>query len=252
MLALSLSCQPWKNGEQRERKSILHLADYLELLMKCQGLQKFSYDPCFKNFPNHPYNVTWWNIFSNSATWQVMIIKKATLLDKYLSAFLLEGRGRLSKTKSRPSEDIRQEGAVGKLPYHIWGVRVSAKNLGWLKCIVVLWCVLKRSVFIPIPKKGNAKECSNYGTIALISHTSKAMLKILQARLQQYVNHELPGVQVGFRKGRGTRHQIANICWTIEKQESYRKISTSALLTMPKPLTVCITTNCRKFWKRKK
>ena len=69
----------------------------------------------------------------------------------------------------------------------------------------------KRAVFIPIPKKGNAKECSNYGTIALISHTSKIMLKILQARLQQYVNHELPDVQAGFRKGRGTRDQIANI-----------------------------------------
>ena len=70
----------------------------------------------------------------------------------------------------------------------------------------------KRSVFIPIPKKGNAKECSNYCTIALISHASKLMLKILQARLQQYVNHELPDVQAGFRKGRGTRDQIANIC----------------------------------------
>ena len=69
----------------------------------------------------------------------------------------------------------------------------------------------KRSVFIPIPKKGNAKECSNYHTIALISHTSKVMLKILQARLQQYVNHELPGVQAGFRKGRGARDQIVNI-----------------------------------------
>ena len=71
---------------------------------------------------------------------------------------------------------------------------------------------LERSVFIPIPEKGNAKECSNYCTIALISHTSKVMLKILQARLQQYVNHELPDVQAGFRKGRGTRGQIANIC----------------------------------------
>ena len=70
----------------------------------------------------------------------------------------------------------------------------------------------KRSVFIPIPKKGNAKECSNYHTIALISHASRVMLKILQARLQQYVNRELPDVQAGFRKGRGTRDQIANIC----------------------------------------
>ena len=75
----------------------------------------------------------------------------------------------------------------------------------------------KRSVFIPIPKKGNAKECSNYHTIALISHASKVMLKILQAKLQQYVNHELPDVQAGFRKGRGTRDQIANLHWIIKK-----------------------------------
>ena len=75
----------------------------------------------------------------------------------------------------------------------------------------------KRSVFIPIPKKGNAKECSNYRTVALISHTSKVMLKILQDRLQQYMNCELPEVQAGFRKGRGTRGQIANIHWIMEK-----------------------------------
>ena len=73
------------------------------------------------------------------------------------------------------------------------------------------------SVFIPIPKKGNAKECSNYHTIGLISHASKGMLKILQARLQRYMNRELPDVQAGFRKGRGTRDQIANICWIIKK-----------------------------------
>ena len=105
----------------------------------------------------------------------------------------------------------------------------------------------KRSVFIPIPKKDNAKECSNYSTIALISHASKVMLKIFQARLQQYVNRELPNVQAGFRKGRGTRDQIANIHWIMEKQESSRKTSISALLTMPKPLTVWITINCGKF-----
>ena len=81
----------------------------------------------------------------------------------------------------------------------------------------------KRSVFIPIPKKGNAKECSNYRTIALISHASKVMLKILQARLQQYVNCEHPDVQVGFRKGRGTRVQIANIHWVIEKAREFQK-----------------------------
>ena len=81
----------------------------------------------------------------------------------------------------------------------------------------------KRSVFIPIPKKGNAKECSNYHTIALISHASKVMLKILQARLQQYVNRELPDVQAGFRRGRGTRDQIANICWIMEKAREFQK-----------------------------
>ena len=80
---------------------------------------------------------------------------------------------------------------------------------------------LKRSVVTPIPKKGNAKECSNYSTIAFISHASKIMLKILQARLQQYMNRELPHVQAGFRKGRGTRDQIANICWIIEKAKEF-------------------------------
>ena len=108
----------------------------------------------------------------------------------------------------------------------------------------------KRSVFIPIPKKGNANKCSNYLTIALISYTSKVMLKILQARLEQYMNHECPDVQAGFRKGRGTRDQIVNIHWIIQNQESFRKTSTSAILTTPKPLTVWITENCEKFLKQ--
>ena len=82
----------------------------------------------------------------------------------------------------------------------------------------------KRSGFIPIPKKGNAKECSNYHTVALISHASKVMLKILHVRLQQYMNHEFPDVQSGFRKGRGTRGQIANIHWIIEKAREFQKI----------------------------
>ena len=82
---------------------------------------------------------------------------------------------------------------------------------------------LERSIFILIPKRGNAKECSNYCTIALISHASKIMLKILQARLQQYMNHELPDVQAGFRKARGTRDQIANICWIIEKAREFQR-----------------------------
>ena len=103
----------------------------------------------------------------------------------------------------------------------------------------------KRSVFIPNPKKGNAKECSNYRTIVLIPQASKVMLKILQARLQEYVNRELPDSQTGFRKGRGSKYKIANIRWIIEKQENSRKTSTSALLTTPKPLTVWIT---KKLW----
>ena len=81
------------------------------------------------------------------------------------------------------------------------------------------------SIFIPIPKKDNAKECSNYCTIALISHASKVMLKILQARLQQYMNCELPDVQAGFRKGRGTRDQPANICWITEKAREFQENS---------------------------
>ena len=116
----------------------------------------------------------------------------------------------------------------------------------------------KRSVFIPIPKKDNAKECSNYCAMAFISHASKLMLKILQARLQQNMTHELRDVQVGFRKGRGSRGQIANICWIIEKARKLQKKkkkknhthththrSTSASLTKPKPLTV----DHDKLWK---
>ena len=105
---------------------------------------------------------------------------------------------------------------------------------------------LEKSVFIPIAKKGNAKECSNYRTIALISHAGKIMLKILQARLQKYMNHELPDVQAGFRKGRGTEIRLPTSAGSWKKQESSRKTSISALLTMPKPLTVWITRNCGK------
>ena len=104
----------------------------------------------------------------------------------------------------------------------------------------------KRSVFTIIPKKGNAKECSNYHTIALISHASKVMLKIIQARLQQYVNRELPDAQAGFRKGR-TRDQIANTCWIIEKAREFQKNIYFCFIDMPKPLTVWITINCGKF-----
>ena len=95
------------------------------------------------------------------------------------------------------------------------------------------------SVFIPIPKKGNTKECSNYHTIALFSHASKVMLKILQARLQQYVNRELPDVQAGFRKGRGTRDQIVRICWIIKKAREFQK-------------NICFCFDCvdhKKMWK---
>ena len=105
---------------------------------------------------------------------------------------------------------------------------------------------LEKSVFIPIPKKGNAKECSNYHTIALISHASKVMLKILQARLQQYVNHELPDVQAGFRKGRGTRGEIANIRWIMEKAREFQKSIDFCFIDYAKAFD-CVDHN--KLWK---
>ena len=108
----------------------------------------------------------------------------------------------------------------------------------------------KRSVFIPIPKKGNAKECANYCRIPLISHASKVRHKALQARLQQYVNQELPDVQAEFRKGRGTRDQIANICWIIEKAKDCHKNIYFCFIDYAKLLTVWITTNYGKFLKR--
>ena len=105
----------------------------------------------------------------------------------------------------------------------------------------------KRSVFIPIPKKGNDKECSNYCTIALISHTSKVMLKILQARLQYYMNHELPDVEAGFRKGRGTRDQITNICCIIEKAREFQKNVYFCSIDYAKAFDCVDHINCGKF-----
>ena len=108
----------------------------------------------------------------------------------------------------------------------------------------------KRSVFIPIPKKGNAKKCSNYCTIARISHASKVMLKILQARLQQYMNHERPDVQLVLNKAEEPEIKLPASDGSSKKQESSRKTSTFASLTMVKPLTVWITINCGNFFKR--
>ena len=108
----------------------------------------------------------------------------------------------------------------------------------------------KRSVFIPIPKKGSPKECSNYCTIALISHVNKVMLKILQASLQQYMNHELQMFKLVLEKAEGPEIKLPTSSGTSKKQESSRKTSISALLTTPKPLTVWITINCGKFFKR--
>ena len=105
---------------------------------------------------------------------------------------------------------------------------------------------LEKSVFIPISKKGNAKECSNYCTIALISHTSKVIFKILQVRLQQYVNHELPEVQAGFRKGRRTRDQIANIHWIIKKAGEFQKNIYFCFIDYVKAFD-CV--DHRKLWK---
>ena len=108
---------------------------------------------------------------------------------------------------------------------------------------------LEKVSFHSNPKERQCQRMLKH-TIALISHASKVMLKILQDRLQQYVNHELPDVQAGFRKGRGTREQIANICWIMQKAREFQKNIYFFLLTMPKPLTVWITINCGKFFKR--
>ena len=105
---------------------------------------------------------------------------------------------------------------------------------------------LEKSVYIPIPKKGNAKECSNYSTIALTSHASKVMLKILQARLQQFMNRELPNVQAGFRKGKGTRNQIATICWIMEKAREFQKNIYFCFIDYDKAFN-CVDHN--KMWK---
>ena len=105
----------------------------------------------------------------------------------------------------------------------------------------------KRSVFVLIPKEGNAKEGSNYHKIALISHISKVMLNILQPRLLQYANREIPDVQPGFRKGRGTRDQVANIHWIIEKAREFQKNIYFCFIDYAKPLTVWITITCGKF-----
>ena len=104
-----------------------------------------------------------------------------------------------------------------------WALHVSIFMMHNKGLLILHTTHFSMSVFIPIPKTGNAKECSNYRTIALISHASKVMLKILQTRLLQYVNHELPDVQAGFRKGRGTRDQIANIHWITEKAREFQK-----------------------------
>ena len=108
---------------------------------------------------------------------------------------------------------------------------------------------LEKVIFHSSPKKGNAKECSNYHTIAFISHASKVMLKILQARLQQYLNQKLADVQAGFRKGRGTRDQVANICWIIEKAREFQKNICCFFIDYAKAF-VWITTNSEKFLKR--
>ena len=120
-------------------------------------------------------------------------------------------------------------------------IAVMLNDLPWKRTKIIFHfckCTQVLIVFIPIPKKDNDKECSNYHTIALISHASKVMLKILQARLQQYINCELTNIQAQFSKGRRTRDQIANICWIIEKAREFQKTSIFALLTMPK-LRLC-------------
>ena len=140
--------------------------------------------------------------------------------------------------------DWRKTETVSNLCHHIFTTFQCHFTQQWPKD----W---KRSVFIPIPSQRKAMpKNSNYHTVAFISHASKVMLKILQARLQQYVNRELPDVQSGFRKGRGTRDQIANICWIIEKARELQKNIYFCFIDYAKALTMWITINCGKFWKR--
>ena len=134
-----------------------------------------------------------------------------------------------------------------------WHIRKNGVYGLEFMCIIVLidnasW-PSKKFFFIQIPKKGSAKECSNYHIIALISHASKVMLKILQARVQQCLNREFPDVQAGFRKGRGTRDQIVNNCWIIEKAREYQKNISFCFVDYAKAF-VYMTTSCGKFWKR--
>ena len=131
--------------------------------------------------------------------------------------------------------------------------KLSIIYYGWVTVLEYVYVKSwdgKRSVFISIPKKGNAKECSNYCTIAFISHATEVMLKILQARLQQYVNREIPDVQAGFRKGRGTRDQIAHIHWIIKKAREFQKNIYFCFIDYAKAFDCVDHKNCGKFWKR--
>ena len=124
---------------------------------------------------------------------------------------------------------------------HVIGVQQIWKTQQWPQD----W---KRSILIPVPMKDSTKECANHQTVTLISHASKVMFKILNARLQHYMNQELPDVQAGFKKGRGIRNQIANVLWIIEKQGNFRNIYFCFVDYAIKPLTVCILTNCGKLF----
>ena len=146
--------------------------------------------------------------------------------------------------KYRTIENVNSLGRKARGPEVAGGNKTAS---GW--CIFFLFS-LPILCCHPIPKKGNTKECSNYHTVALISHASRVMLKILQARIQQYMNRELPDVQAGFKKGRGTRDQIANIHWIIKKAREFQKNTYLCFIDYAKALTVWITINCGKFWKR--
>ena len=149
-----------------------------------------------------------------------------------------------------PTSKVRS-GGHKEIPY-IWGKRNAHKTVGDAPIYQQIWKIqqqpqnLKRSILIPIPKKGSTKECSNHWTIALTSHASKVMLKILYARLQHYKNQKLLDVQAGFRKGRGTRHQIANICWIIEKARNSRKKIYLCFIDYTK---ACNSVDHNKLWK---
>ena len=172
------------------------------------------------------------------------------MLSGLVIAFFRRSKGLLISWLQSPSAVILEPTKIKSVTVSTVSSSVSYEVMGPDAMIFIFWMLsFKPTFFIPIPKKSNGKECPNYCTIALISQASKVMFKILQARLQQYMNRELPDVQAGFRRGRGTRYQIANICWIIEKAREFQKNVYFCFIDY-QSLWLCGSQQTGKFWKR--